>query len=244
MAEIGEDIAIPLARLGEGKCVFCGKQKHSFPKNDKIEPTGWARKTISGVGGRFSEKKFELYPYGISPPDLYKSEGHHCIAFSSFIKGAQSDPPDPKDRFAALNYYLKQKGYDPNNENNTIDLPGRKDKGDDDPLAHYVEFAAAVQHGKPLQLHIGSHSKEFITASNVLLRDIVRSFQQANKCDQPEDNFKSELLKDVQDAEDVAFKMTAGAVEPWICHPAHIRKAEKFAKDMLNIKQDITYPKL
>lgn len=63
--------------------------------------------------------------------------------------GAQAKPPNPTDRFAALNYYLKEKGYDPNNINNRIDLPGRKDKGDEDPEAHYVEFAAAVENHKP-----------------------------------------------------------------------------------------------
>jgi len=132
----------------------------------------------------------------------------------------------------------------PYNKNNTIDLPGRKDKGDEDPEAHYVEFAIAVEHEKPLQVHIGGHSNLFMEASNVMIRDIVRAFQQNSLCEAPDDEFKNELLSEIEEAEDEAFKMTAGAISPWICHPAHISKAESFAKNMLNSTSIITYPKL
>ena len=134
--------------------------------------------------------------------------------------------------------------YDPNNISNRIDLPGRKDKGDEDPHAHYVEFAISVEHYKPLQLHIGGHSDTFMTESHVLLRNIVRAFQQNSLCDKPDKEFKEKLLKKVEDAEDKAFKKTAGAISPWICHPAHIHKAEVFANEMLNRTEDIEYPKL
>lgn len=244
MTQIGEGIGIAKQNLEEGKCVFCGAKEHEFPKKDAIEPTGWEREKVGGVGGRFSDAKLNIYPDRTSPPSVYRSEGHHCLAFSSFIMGAQSKPPNPTDRFAALNHYLKEKGYNPNNINNVIDLPGRKDKGDEDPHAHYVEFALAVENNKPLQLHIGGHADKFMNASNVILRDIVRTFQQNKLCDKPDETFKNQLLKKVEDAEDKAFKKTSGAISPWICHPAHINKAEDFAKDMLNQTTDIIYPKL
>ncbi|MFT6987549.1 MAG: hypothetical protein ACJAT7_003405 [Psychromonas sp.] len=244
MTQIGEGIAIALINLEKGKCVFCGKSEHEFPKKDVIKPTGWSRKKISGVGGRFASAKLDIYPDKKSPPTAYKSEGHHCLAFSSFIMGAQSNPPNPTDRFAALNHYLKEKKYDPNNINNVIDLPGRKDKGDEDPDAHYAEFAIAVDNDKPLQLHIGGHAAEFMNASNVLLRDIVRTIQQGGFCDEPDDSFKDLLVEEVEIAEDEAFKSTAGVITPWICHPAHINKAEEFAKEMLDRTDEIIYPKL
>ena len=246
MTQIGEGIAIALINLAKGKCVFCGKGDHEFPKKDVIKPTGWKRKKISGVGGRFESAKLDMYPDKKSPPDpkVYKSEGHHCLAFSSFIMGAQSKPANPQDRFAALNHYLKEKKYDPNNINNVIDLPGRKDKGEEDTRAHYIEFAAAVEKEKPLQLHIGGHADKFMKASNYLIRGVVRAIKKGKLCDQPDDEFKSTLIEEIEEAEDYAFKQTAGVISPWICHPAHIKKAEEFAKDILNSTDEIIYPKL
>jgi len=101
MTQIGEGIAITQIRLEEGKCVFCGKDDHENKKKDEIKPTGWKRlRKFKGVGGRFSGDKRSIYPE--SPVTSYKSEGHHCLAFSSFITAAQATPPNPKDRFAAF----------------------------------------------------------------------------------------------------------------------------------------------
>ncbi|WP_075186367.1 hypothetical protein [Teredinibacter haidensis] len=244
MTQIGEGIAITQVRLDEGKCVFCGEDEHEFPKKDVIKATGWKRAKIAGVGGRFSGAKLDLYPKQVTPPTAYKSEGHHCLAFSSFIIGAQSSPPNPRDRFAALNHYLKEKNYDPNNINNVIDLPGRKEKGEEDPRSHYMEFTIAVEKEKPLQVHIGGHADKFMNASNVLLLDIVSTIQENKLCGKPDDEFKNKLLKKVENAEDKAFKKTAGAISPWICHPAHINKAKEFANDMLNRTEEIKFPKL
>jgi len=228
--QIGEGIAIPKTRLEEGKCVFCGKKEHENPKKDVIQATEWKRKKVSGVGGRFNEQKKSIYPDGMSPTSAYKAEGHHCIAFSSYIMGTQSKRPNPRDRFAALNHYLKEKNYDPNNNSNVIDLPGRKESGDSGPDAQYIEFAIAAKYKKPLQLHIGGHSGDFMSASNVILRDIVRYFQQHSLCDQPDDDFKNQLLADIEDAEDTAFKKTAGVVSPWIFHPGPLKEAENLQK--------------
>lgn len=83
-----------------------------------------------------------------------------------------------------------------------------------------------------------------MNASNVLLRDILRTIQQNSVCKKPDDKFKDTLLKKVQDAEDKAFKKTAGAIMPWVCHPAPLREAESNTKNKLNISADIVYPKI
>lgn len=240
MTQIGEGIAVAITRLQEGKCVFCGKAEHEFPKKDEIKPTNWKRETISGVGENFVSQKKSIYPGNTSPPSAYRSEGHHCLAFSSFIVDAGNSP---KDRFAALNHYLKEKGYSPNNKNNTIDLPGRKEQGDQDDHGNFKEYEKAVLAGKPLQLHIGGHKKEFMNASNTMIRDVIRAFQRSSLCDKPDDEFKQELLDNIKDAEDIAFKKTAGAIMPWVAHPGPLSQAESYVKAKHQI-DEIKYPKL
>jgi len=122
-------------------------------------------------------------------------------------------------------------------------LPGRKERGDKDPDAQFVEYGKAVEAGYPLQLHIGGHVDDFMDESNIMLRDIVRAFQQHSLCEMPDPEFKNELLKEVEDAEDFAFKQTAGVISPWICHPGPLKNAEAWAKKMQNI-DTIIYPKL
>ena len=239
MTDIGEAISIALIRLEEDKCVFCGEQ-HQKRKKDEIKPTGWKRAAISGVGGNFAAKKKAMYPDNTSPPSAYRAEGHHCLAFSSFIVDARTAP---KDRFAALNHYLKEKGYDPNNENNTIDLPGRKQDGDNDDHAQFKEFEKAVLAGKPLQLHIGGHGKDFMMASTLEIRDLVNVVKKAGLCKLPDDSFKQQLLDGIIVAEDSAFKLTASAESPWIAHPTPLKDAERYVKNKHNISE-IVYPKL
>ena len=67
--------------------------------------------------------------------------------------------------------------------------------------------------------------------------------QQNNLCKLPDDEFKDKILSKVQDAEDKAFKKTAGVISPWICHPGPIKKAEEHAKKTMGIAE-IVYPKL
>jgi len=90
MTQIGEGIAVTIARLEEGKCIFCGRAEHGNKKKDEIKPAGWKRKSkFEGVGGNFGGKKKLLYPNNESPPSsTYRSEGHHCLAFSAFIVDA------------------------------------------------------------------------------------------------------------------------------------------------------------
>lgn len=239
MTDIGESIAVAITRLEEDKCIFCGK-KHDAIKKDKIEPTGWARGTISGVGGNFLGEKKALYPDSASPPTEYRAEGHHCLAFSSFIVDARTSPTD---RFAALNHYLKEKSYDPNNKNNTIDLPGRKKKGDEDEHAQFKEYEKSVLAGKPMQLHIGGHSGEFMMASNIKIRDLVNVIKKAGLCKLPDDSFKQKLLDGIVTAEDEAFKLTASVKSPWIAHPTPLKDAERYVKKKHDISE-IIYPNL
>lgn len=240
--EIKEGIA-KMVRLFKDKCIFCGKD-HPEPKKDKIKPTGWKRAEIVGVGGNFSAKKNDLYPDGKSPPTVYSSEGHHCLAFSSFIVDARKSP---KDRFPKLNHYIKEKGYDPNNKNNTIDLPGRKQKDDAGWQTQSKKFGAfekAVLAKKPLQLHIGGHCKKLMNASNLMLLDIVNGIQDSEMCAEPKDTFKQELYEQVVEAEDNAFKLTAAAESPWILHPEKLVEAERYVCDKHHDILEIKYPKI
>lgn len=240
MTEIGEGIAVVIQRMEQDKCVFCGKADHKELNKEPINPTGWTRAEISGVGGNFVAKKKSIYPANTSPPTAYRSEGHHCLAFSSFIVDARNAP---KDRFAALNHYLKQEGYNPNNPNNTIDLPGRKVKGDTDAHANFKEFELAVLAGKPLQLHIGGHKQEFMSASNMLILAVVTGLQDSNSCKKPPADFKKKLKQKIIDAEDRAFKFTASTTSPWVAHPGPLMLAEAYVKKKHDIKS-IKYPQL
>ncbi len=239
MTEIGEPISTPIGRLAEAKCIICGKQ-HDGQMKDEIKPTGWKRAAISGVGGNFLDAKKDLYPNKESPPKAYRSEGHHCLAFSAFIVDARKNP---KDRFASLNHYLKEKGYNPNNDNNCIDLPGRKTRGDRDKHAHFKEFEKAVLAGKPLQLHIGGHQKEFLNKSNFMLRDVWNELKRVGYCEKPDEEFKSTLKRRVVKQEDKAFKYTASAVTGWIAHPIPLKDAEDYVKEKHGLTE-IKYPKI
>lgn len=240
MTEIGEGIAVVIQRLEQNKCVFCGKAEHNELNKEPINPTGWTRSEISGVGGNFAAVKKSIYPANTSPPVAYKSEGHHCLAFSSFIVDARTSP---KDRFAALNHYLKQEGYTPNNPNNTIDLPGRKSAGDPDKHANYKQYELAVLAGKPLQLHIGGHKQEFMSASNMLILAVVTGLQDSKACEKPPADFKKKLKQKIIDSEDRAFKFTASATSPWVAHPGPLMLAEAYVKSKHDI-ESIKYPQL
>ena len=148
-----------------------------------------------------------------------------------------------KRPFCRTQSLFGKKNYDPNNDNNTIDLPGRKTEGDTDKHANFKEFEKAVLAGKPLQLHIGGHKKEFMNASNTMIRDLVRTIQQNSICAKPDDSFKQKLLDKIKDAEDKAFKKTSAAESPWIAHPGPLAQAEAYVKSKHGINE-IKYPSL
>lgn len=242
MTEIGEGIAVTTVRLSEHKCVFCGKAEHDNKKKDEVKPTKWKRTSnFEGVGGNFAGQKKALYPNNESPPNsTYRSEGHHCLAFSAFITGAKKNA---RDRFAALNHYLKEKGYDPSNKNNCIDLPGRKVQGDDDEHAQFKEFEKSVLAGKPLQMHIGGHSKEFMMNSYVMIRDVVNYAKRRKLCEQPDDDFKNKIKEKVIKKEDVAFRKTANKASGWVAHPGPLSEAESYVMAKHGITE-IKYPNI
>jgi len=236
--ELGESVAMAALWRAENKCVFCGKN-HPESKKDEIKSTGWKRAQIKGVGDHFAADKLRLYPSGQSPPTLYRSEGHHCVAFSSFIK------KETIDRIAPLNYYLKDKGYDPNNKNNTIDLPGRKARDDDSPEAQFKEYEKAVIEGKkPMQLHIGGHGSDLMAASHNLVQDVYNLMKHPSMCEDPDQGkWKDKMLQAMKCKEDKAFKRTAMKKSPFICHPRPCRAAEDYVKTKYSISE-ITYQEL
>lgn len=244
MTQIGEGISVALARLDKGECIFCGKPQHENKKEERIEPTGWKRPksgAFKGVGGNFRDTKLDLYPDKESPPNsTYRSEGHHCLAFSAFIANAKSDP---HDRYAVLNYYLQKDGYDPSNSNNCIDLPGRKEKNDMDEHAQYKEFEKAVVAGYPLQLHIGGHVEPFMMQSYMMIRDLINSSKRRKFCEKPDDEFKKKLKQKIAEKEDIAFKKTANKDPAWIAHPGPLAKAERYVMEKRGYTE-ITYPKI
>lgn len=225
----------------DDKCVFCGGSHEENRKKDKIKPTGWKRDKISGVGGNHAGYKKSLYPGNQSPPTVYTAEGHHCVAFSSFIRDARTTP---RDYIAPLNHYLKEKGHDPNNPNNTIDLPGRKAKGDTDPDAQFKNFekAATATPPKAMQLHIGGHKSDLMMASDTLVRDIYNLMKKPDECSEDIEEWKNSLIENIQEAEDEAFDKTASVTSPFVCHPGPLVQAENHVKNKHNV--DIVYPKL
>ena len=159
---------------------------------------------------------------------LILREGHHCLAFSSFIRGAQSKPPKPRDYYAPINHYLKEFGYNPNDINNVIDLPGRKKNGDEDDDAQFKNFekACTTTPPKPLQLHIGGHKSDMMMASDRLIQDIYNLMKRPDECSVDEEEWKDSLLENIQEAEDEAFDKTASKTYPFICHPGPLNSAK------------------
>lgn len=122
-------------------------------------------------------------------------------------------------------------------------MPGRRKKGEGKE-ANYYEFEKAVKAGFPLQLHIGGHAEEFLSQSNILLRDLVNLIKDAGVCKLPDETLKRELYDRVVKAEDRAFKLTAAAESPWIARPGLIKKAESFVLERNPHINQIQYPKI
>lgn len=239
--EMGEGISVATSHewKDDDKCVFCGK-KHANQKEDKIEPTDWQRENISGVGDEHASYKLSLYPDNQSPPAAYKAEGHHCVAFSSFIKEAKKNP---RDYFAPVNHYLKEKGYNPNNKNNTIDLPGRKAEDEGDDKTAFKNFEKAILAGKPMQLHIGGHKSDLMDASDALVQDLYNLMSRSELCELDKEEWKDELLAQAKRNENKAFDKTASLTKPFVCHPDQLPKAEAYVMIKHGIHQ-IKYPVL
>jgi len=122
-------------------------------------------------------------------------------------------------------------------------LPGRKVKDDDDEHAQFKEFEKSVLAGKPLQLHIGGHSKEFMMQSYMMLQDVMNSAKRRRLCEKPDDEFKNKLKEKVIQKEDIAFKKTANKETGWVAHPGPLSNAEYYVMNKHDLTE-IKYPSL
>jgi hypothetical protein len=229
--QMGESVAMAMLLQKQGKCVICDSDEHPDPKREKIEKTagksGWERdKKLDGVFESGDSKRSSIYPGGSFPPS-YSTEGHHCLAYTSFV---QSN----KDTCLRLNHFLNKVGFHPNDPPNILHLPGRA--GDVKPAApgttawpkgvkkEYKCFWVSVDLGKPLQLHTGRHRGTYFASSHALYRDLLRFVSDPDVCkDETMDEFKDALKEASKGAVNRAFIQVAGA--KWICHPEHLRIA-------------------
>lgn len=202
----------------KGPCSLCGKT-HANNKEDDIKSPGWKRQTIKGLGIRHKNEKKTIYPGNTSPPAIYNSSGHHCVALSAFINTKKVD------KNLKLNHFLDKAGYDPNNLDNCIDLPSCK-KGD----VIFPEFEMALSKAKPLQIHIGKHVKGYFNHCNTLTQDLFNFFTELDECKEPEKKWLDDLHKAMQLLEDEAFQKTAAAQRPFMLHPTPLREAEDIAR--------------
>lgn len=245
MSQLGEGVSVDVAQKwkDEDKCVFCGKKNHKNKKKDDITATKWPRKAISGVGGQHASYKKSLYPGNASPPSEYTSEGHHCVAYSSFVRTVDGEK---RDYIAPLNYYLKKDhDYDPNNPNNTIDLPGRQGNKDSHPDIRFENFekAVTVTPSKPMQIHIGGHKSDMMMASDTLVRNIYNQMKRPKKCAKDDDKWKKQLKEKIEKAENKAFDKTASVTYPFVCHPEPLNLAVNHVSSKYNLRK-IKFPKL
>jgi len=196
------------------KCSICGNS-HDKPKRIKIEPvaevkkTGWTRVAMSKKFDKGDDKKKSIYPGNTFPPS-YSHEGHHCLAFESFVTDADSSP---KDTFKKLNYFLDLAKYSPNRHENCIHLPGRP---------KYDAFWEAIDEDKPLQMHIGDHDDEFFVQSRGMVSRLLSMLTDSDICEEMTiDEIKEDLINNITHAENYVFVKVAKNVEPWKLHPGH-----------------------
>jgi hypothetical protein len=226
--EIGEPISFAKQLQKEGKCVVC-KTKHKDPKKENIEATapkdGWRRdESMVGVFECADANRASIYPSDSFPPP-YKTEGHHCVAHICFIEKG-------KDLRPHLDHFLNKVGFAPNQPRNIIHLPGRYGLPAPAPGKRwpaeapesYKNFWLSVDIGKPLQLHIGNHSKMYFACSFALMKAIVEAVFDPAVCEEStQEEFERELKTTIDGAVNYAFKQVAEG--NWVCHPEQLRIA-------------------
>ncbi len=226
--EMGEAISADQAPQLEDKCVICGT-KHKEPKKENIQKTagksGWERdKNMVGIFETGDAERRSIYPNSAYPPP-YPTEGHHCLAFTSFVEGG-------KDVSMRLNHYLNKVGFAPNQPKNIIHLPGRT--GAASPglnmtwpsgvAESYKNFWISIDLGKPLQLHVGRHAPTYFGISHSLVGSLETLFTEAGTCKEKSTKELEDKLKELAEAaRNYAFMQVAEA--QWICHPEHLRIA-------------------
>ncbi|WP_437714884.1 hypothetical protein WMF45_51160 [Sorangium sp. So ce448] len=226
--EIGETVASVQAMVDQGQCIVCDKS-HEKPKDEPVEPTvgksGWERdKSMSGVFDGGDAERCKIYKDNTYPPS-YASEGHHSLAYSSFVKNG-------KDEFLRLNHFLNAAEFRPNDSPNIIQLPGRSgDAGAPASLEKsFQAFWASVESGKPLQLHIGRHKSSYFVRSDNMVRRIAVLISAPARCEQSDlDSLKKKLKQYADGAVNHAFMSVARA--KWECHPEKLREAQTAYRD-------------
>jgi hypothetical protein len=208
----------------EGKCLVCGID-HPSKKGEEPRATEWKRKQISGVGGLYAQQKRELYPSNQAPPSTYRSQGHHCIPLTCFVHEGKGD------RILPLNHLLKSRAdYDPNDENNRIDLPNRRE-----------DLLEAVRQGKPLQVHSGKHVGPYFSGCFSRLLDVYMALCQLCQDAESLEELIQDLKLMIAETEDEAFADVASkrnVLNPGPCH-----EAEEWVRQQSGIST-ITYPNI
>jgi len=230
--QAGEGIASTEYKVSSKKeCFFCGKN-HPDPKPapKKFKTAGkpgWDRVSMAEKFD-YSDKE-RVRVYASNKPE-YDTEGHHCLAFSSFVK-------KNNDVFPRLNYYLNEVGFKPNDPKNIIQLPGRypnknfKSKFSIHTDPRYQNFFLAAKSGKPLQPHLGRHKDAYFAKSNALVQRLAIVHFDTKECEQKDlDTLKKKLKKRADAAVNVAF-ISVTSTE-WKCHPEHLAEARKSYKEL------------
>lgn len=228
--EMGETVAKVMAMQAEGKCVLCG-EPHDEAKKAAVESTvskdGWERdKSLVDVFERADAQRAAIYPNTRFPPP-YPTEGHHCLAFTSFIRGG-------KDRALRLNSFLNKVGFKPNQPSNIIHLPDRHGAVPPGASAmtawpagvkkEYKSFWVSIDLGRPLQLHLGRHVGSYFAASDGLYLELLRHALDVETCkDESMQEFEEALKELIHGAVNYAFIQVAGG--RWLCHPEQVRIA-------------------
>lgn len=228
--EMGESVKNANKIQVQDKCVVCSK-KHTNPKKEKIQSTvskpGWERdQSLTGVFDSGDAQRTSIYP-GVRFPPPYPTEGHHCLALTSFIK-------KNKDRCVRLNHFLNKVGFQPNQPANILQLPDRHGQvapGANSGMAwpkgvkkEYKSYWVSIDLGKPLQLHTGRHAATYFKFSDALYTRMMGLAYDVNKCqNRTSQDFEERLKKLIKAAVNYAFIQVAQAT--WVCHPEHLRIA-------------------
>jgi len=257
--EIGETVTAAMADVKQDKCAVCGR-KHKDPKKAQFKTiapgnSGWHRKVMTGIFESDGTRE-KVYPLNTFEPP-YEYQGHHCLALSALVKGANGK--SPKDLRLRLNFYLDKVGFFPNRQRNCIGLPARKSYGD------FKAFWAALDANKPLQMHGPGHDDEYFAQCDALITTLVKTMTALNTCkDADEPDWLDELKKMIEQAENFAFKVLAWNRAQWRLHPdeqlvavriyflptnktMNIRVANKKTKNQAgqgNKRKSIRFPKL
>jgi hypothetical protein len=234
--EMGESVAVANQLQLEDKCVVCGK-KHKDPKKEAIEPTickkpGWERnKSMEGVFESGDTQRASIYPGAKFPPP-YPTEGHHCVAFTSFV--AKDKSRAEKDRCVRLNHFLNKVGFQVNQPANIVQLPNRHGQvapGANSTVAwpvgvkkEYKSYWVSIDLGRPLQLHTGRHVGSYFVSSDALYGRMLGLSYDPDACEtETMQEFEDNLKQLVKGTVNYAFIQVAQTT--WICHPEHLRVA-------------------